>query len=379
MEWRIEARVAKFYIYLLSIKTNNTLEDAMKILSILAACLLVGSASFTDSTYAQSAMFEGQTLTLMQGRRPGGLGDMRTRALIPFLTKHIPGNPTIVTEYMAGGGGRKLANHLYNSGRNDGLTIGNIGSGFIANAVLGETGVDYDIDKFTYLGSGNSKTSYVFLTKKTSGFKNLQLLKANPGLKVGTLSVGHEIYINARLFSWLMDLPNPVFISGYSGPELDLAVVNGEVQARVTNPASLVQRSPEWIEKDVMNYHAIIEIPKGYRPELPILKALPTLESFAKNSKEKNVLAMFRTFRLVGSPYILPPNVPSERVKILQQAFHNALTDPALPKEWTKMTGEEMAPLTPEEQAQAVRELPRDAETIGVFKLIAGGGPLPPR
>ena len=351
----------------------------MKILSILAACLLMGSPSFTDSAYAQETFFEGKTLNLIQGRRPGGLGDMRTRALIPFLTKHIPGNPTIVTEYMSGGGGRKLANHLFNSARNDGLTIGNIGSGFIANAVLGETGVDYDIDKFTYLGSGNSKTSYVFLTKKTSGLKNLELLKANPGLKVGTLSVGHDIYINARLFSWLMGLPNPVFISGYSGPELDLAVVNGEVQARVTNPASLVQRSPEWIEKDVMEYHAIIEIPKGYRPELPILKPLPTIESFAKNNKEKNVLAMFRTFRLVGSPYVLPPNVPSERAKVLIQAFHNALTDPALPKEWTKMTGEEMAPLTPEEQAQAVRELPRDAETIGVFKIIAGGGPLPPR
>ncbi len=351
----------------------------MKILSILAACLLMGSTFFTDSVNAQETFFEGKTLTLMQGRRPGGLGDMRTRALIPFITKHVPGNPTIVTEYMPGGGGRKLANHLFNSGRNDGLTIGNIGSGFIANAVLGETGVDYDIDKFTYLGSGNSKTAYVFLTKKTSGFNNLQLLKAKSGLRVGTLSVGHDIYINARLFSWLMNLPSPVFISGYSGPELDQAVLSGEVDSRVTNPASLVQRSPEWIEKDVMNYHAIIEIPKGYRPDLPILKGLPTLESFAQNNKEKSVLAMFRTFRLVGSPYILPPNVPSGQVKILQQAFHNALTDPALPKEWTKMTGEEMAPLTPEEQAQAVKELPRDAETIGLFKIIAGGGPLPPR
>jgi tripartite-type tricarboxylate transporter receptor subunit TctC len=342
-------------------------------------CAVAALLAFSGSAYSQGSFFEGKTITLIQGRKPGGLGDMRSRALIPFITKHVPGNPTIVTEYMAGGGGRKLANHLYNSARKDGLTIGNAGAGFVANAVLGEPGVDYNIDKFTYLGSGNSKTCYVFLSKKESGFKNLRTLKANPGLKVGTLSVGHDIYINARLFSWLIGLPDPVFISGYSGPELDQALLSGEVQARVTNPATLVQRNPEWLEKDLMDFHAIIEIPKGYRLDVPALKSLPTLESLAKNTKEKKVLAMFRTLRLVGSPYVLPPEVPSDRAAVLREAFRKALTDPALPKEWTKMTGEEMAPLTPDEQADAIREIPRDRETIELFKTIAGAQPLPPR
>jgi len=351
----------------------------MKKLQLVIACLFIGAVLSANLAFCQESFFEGKTLTVIQGRRPGGLGDMRTRAFMPFLTKHIPGNPTIISEYMPGGGGRNLANHLYNSAGKDGLTIGNVGSGFVANAVLGETGVKYDIDKLIYLGSGNSKTSYVFLTKKESGFKNLQMLKDKRGLNVGTLSVGHDIYINARLFSWLMGLSSPVFISGYSGPELDQALLSGEVQARVTNPASLVQRSPEWLANDMMDYHAIIEIPKGYRFELPVFKSLPTLESFAKSSGEKKVLAMFRTFRLVGSPYILPPDVPSDRVKTLRAAFRNALSDPALPKEWTKITGEEMAPLMPEEQAQAIKDLPRDRETIETFKVIAGGGPLPPR
>jgi len=358
-------------------KTNG-LEVAMKTgcAAILLSLLALG---LPGSAYGQGSFFEGKTITLIQGRRPGGLGDMRVRALIQFITKHVPGNPAIVTEYMPGGGGRKLANHLYNAAGKDGLTIGNIGAGFVANAVLGEPGVDYDIDELMYLGSGNSKTSYVLVTKKESGFKNLGMLKASPGLKVGALSVGHDIYINARLFSWLMGLPDPVFISGYSGPELDLALMKGEVQARVTNPASLVQRNPEWLEKDMMNYHAIIEIPKGYRFEHSAFKSLPTLESFAKNTKEKNVLAMFRNFRLVGSPYILPPGVPKDRAVILREAFRKALSDPALPKEWTKMTGEEMAPLLPDEQADAIKEIPRDRETIEVFKTIAGAGPLPPR
>ena len=353
----------------------------MKKTKLLAASLLIGAVvlAYADFAYAEESFFEGKTITLIQGRKPGGLGDMRSRAFIPFLTKHIPGHPTVVSEYMPGGGGRKLANHFSSAVEPDGLTIGNIGSGFVANAVLGEPGVMYDIDKMIYLGSGNSKTSYVFLSKKTSGFDNLEKLRATSGLKVGALSVGHDIYINARLFSWLIGLPNPVFISGYSGPELDLALLKGEVQARVTNPASLVQRSPEWLEKDMMNYHAIIEIPKGYRFDLPVFKSLPTLESFTRNEREKKILAMFRTFRLVGSPYVLPPGVPDDRVAVLREAFKKAFNDPLLPKEWTKTTGEEMFPLMPEEQTEAIRSVPRDRETVEDFKKIAGGGPLPPR
>ena len=49
---------------------------------------------------------------------------MRVKALIPTLRKHIPGNPTLVIEYMDGGGGRKGANYLFRNAKPDGLTVG---------------------------------------------------------------------------------------------------------------------------------------------------------------------------------------------------------------------------------------------------------------
>src|SRR5215475_4158912 len=79
--------------------------------------------------FSQSDFFKGKTITIVHGRDPGGTGDMRVRAMIPFLQKYIPGNPNIVNEYMPGGGGRKAANHVYRSGRPDGLMIGNPGLG----------------------------------------------------------------------------------------------------------------------------------------------------------------------------------------------------------------------------------------------------------
>ncbi len=72
--------------------------------------------------WCQSKFFQGKTVTLIATTAPGGTGDLRVKAMLPFLKKHIPGNPTVVIEYMNGGGGRKGANHIYKSVAPDGLT-----------------------------------------------------------------------------------------------------------------------------------------------------------------------------------------------------------------------------------------------------------------
>lgn len=154
--------------------------------------------------FSQADFYRGKTITITQGREPGALGDMRERAVIPYLQKFIPGNPTIVTEFMPGGSGRKATNHIYRSVRPDGLAIGNVGAGLIANAILGEPGVQYDIDKLIYLGSPNSATHYVYMSRREMGLDSLEKLRAASGIRIGAQTVGHDIYINGRLFAWLV-------------------------------------------------------------------------------------------------------------------------------------------------------------------------------
>ena len=91
--------------------------------------------------FAQVPFYQGKTITILQGTAAGGSSDMLTRSMMPFLQKHIPGNPTIVSEYMPGGGGIKAANHIFKNVKPDGLTIGRIGGALVANSVLGEKGV----------------------------------------------------------------------------------------------------------------------------------------------------------------------------------------------------------------------------------------------
>jgi tripartite-type tricarboxylate transporter receptor subunit TctC len=342
---------------------------------ILALALVFG---FAGTAHSQATPFyKGKTITLIQGREPGGTGAMRVTAMIPYLRKYIPGEPTIVSEYMPGGGGRKATNYMYGQARPDGLTVGNVGAGLVANAVLGEPGVQYDIDKLIYLGTPNSTTHYVFVTHSRLGLSALEKLRAYQGLRIGAQTVGHDIYINARLFAWILGLKDPRFVTGYSGLELDVALTNGEIDGRANIADTILHRTPEFVEKKLVNFHAIIEIPKGERH--PHFGYLPELETLTTSDAQKKVLAMFRTFRLFGSPYILPPGTPKEYVVVLRDAIRKALKDPAFQKEFKKLVGDDPSPLLGEDQEKAVKELPRDPETIAVFKQVAGSGALPSR
>ncbi len=339
--------------------------------------IAVLALAWVESAAAQSAFYKGKTITIVQGRAPGGQGDIRVRALLPILQKNIPGNPAIVSEYMDGGGGRKAANHMFRVTRPDGLTLANIGEGFVSSAVLGESGVQYDIDKFIYLGAGSSQTNYVFYTRSQLGLNNIEKLRAATGIRVGGQTVGHSIYFVGRLFTWLMDLKQPRFIPGYSGPDLDAALLQGEIDARASVPDDITRRG-EWLEKGLVDWQALFEIPRGYRVPHPAFSKILSLDTFAKSDRGKKILVMARNFRLIGVPYILPPGSPPEAVEILKGAFRKSLNDPEFHANMKKLTGGAAAPLMPEEQERAIREIPREPETVDTYKKIAGPDPLPP-
>jgi tripartite-type tricarboxylate transporter receptor subunit TctC len=348
-------------------------------LAIVAVVTQVFLGPVVPDAHAQQSFFKGQTITIIQGRGPGGTGDLRVRALVPFLQKYIPGNPTIVMEYMSGGGSRKAANHIFNSARPDGLTLGNFSAGMVSLAVLGEKGIQYDIDKFHYLGSAYSTYHAVFISRKEAGFDTLDKLRAASGIRVGGQSVGFSTYNEARLFSYIIGLRDPRFVTGFDGPELDPALTRGEIDARSTGPDSLLQRNQEWLDKKLIHIHAIMETPKGEKHPHPLFKELRTLESLAKSDKDRKVIALQRAFRVAGSPFVLPPATPNDRVQILQEAFRKTFRDSEFFKQYEKMTGDAPTPLLPENHEKAIAEIPRDPEVIATFKQLVGAGPLPVR
>jgi tripartite-type tricarboxylate transporter receptor subunit TctC len=329
--------------------------------------------------FPQTSFFQGKTITIVQSSGPGGVGDMRTKAIVPFLQKYIPGNPTIVMQYMDGGGGRKAANHLYTSVRPDGLTIGRMSTPFVMHPILGESGVLYDIDKVIYLGTSYSGGYHVFLTRREAGLDSMEKLRAASGVRIGAQSVGHLIYISGRMFTYLIGLKQPKFVTGYDARELDVAIERGEIDARSTVADSMLHENREWVDKGLMDFHGIIEIPKGQKHTHPRFAKLPDIESFARSDMDRKLVAMYRTFVGSGNPYILPPGTPKERVQILQEAMRKTYRDPEFFKEYTKLTGLKAEPQMPEELEQTIKDMPRDREAVELFKKLTGADPLPQR
>jgi hypothetical protein len=66
-------------------------------------------------------------------------------------------------------------------------------------------------------------------------------------------------------------------------------------------------------------------------------------------------------------------------VQVLREAMKKTFQDPEFHKEFKKLTGDDPSPLSPEAQEEIIRSVPRDPETIELFKVINGNKALPPR
>ena len=330
-----------------------------------------------SSAFSQTPFYQGKTVRIVVAATPGGTADFRVRALVPFLRKYIAGNPTVVLEFMDGSGGRKAANYMYGNARPDGLTLGALSGGIVALSIMGETGVMYDVDKFIYLGSSEGASHQIIYTRKELGLDSIEKLRATSGIRIGAQSVGHVAYVSGRLFAYFIGMKDPKFIAGYTAPEVDAALLRGELDGRSNNPTSVLRRNPEWLEKGVMNFHSILEAPKGAKH--PRFGHLPEIESFAKFEKEIRLLLLWRSLRVIGSPYVLPPGTLQERVKILKEAIAKAFQDREFHTEHEKLAGDSAELIMPDAMAKIIKETPRDAEVIDTLKKLSGAGPLPLR
>jgi len=107
-------------------KTRNFSRSLMLALGMAAAS--------AHPLAAQSAadFFHGKTIKLIVGSTAGGGYDTYARALAPYLSKHIPGNPTVVVQNMPGASGMKSANYLFEVAPRDGTVLGSFNQAMVS-------------------------------------------------------------------------------------------------------------------------------------------------------------------------------------------------------------------------------------------------------
>ena len=93
---------------------------------LLAFLLLI---LLPQSDVVGAPYYEGKTIKILSGWRPGGTANLRARVTVKYLRKYIEGDPVFVFQFMPGAGGIGATNYLAHSAKRDGFTIASATSG----------------------------------------------------------------------------------------------------------------------------------------------------------------------------------------------------------------------------------------------------------
>src|SRR5262249_17640663 len=102
-----------------------------------------------------------------------------------------------------------------------------------------------------------------------------------------------------------------------------VALMRGEIDAIAVSDSGLLDRQAEWLEKGLVDLHVIFAVPRENKH--PQFSYLPEIDGFAKTERERKIVTMFRNFSLTGSPFILPPAMPKDRVEIIKKPLVKVL------------------------------------------------------
>ena len=139
---------------------------AMRWAKTLAAAAAVAGALATSATTAGAVDFAGKTVNVIVPYTEGGGTDLYARLFVPYLRKHLPGNPTVVIRNMPGGGSIMGSNHFHKTAKPDGLTIVATSSSTLVAQLFAGKKREFDVLKWRqFIVSPQGTVAYVTTAK----------------------------------------------------------------------------------------------------------------------------------------------------------------------------------------------------------------------
>jgi tripartite-type tricarboxylate transporter receptor subunit TctC len=288
---------------------------------------LVGAIATTwvvETAQASPAEFyKGKTVELLVGYSAGGGYDTYARTLGRHIGKHIPGNPTVVVKNVPGAGSLVLMNQLANTLPKDGTVFGTVSRGIAFDPLFGNQQAHFKPTEANWLGSLNNETS-LCAAWHDSEVKEWQDLR-DTQMTVGSTGAGADTNLFPRVLSDLLGFKLTP-IAGYpGGNDVLLAMERGEVDGRCGwSWSSAKSGRPDWFEENKVNL--LFQMTLKKHPDLP---DVPLVTEFADTEKEMQVLRLLFARQVMGRPFVAPPGVPADRLKVLRQAMADTAKDPA--------------------------------------------------
>ena len=191
------------------------------------AVVTVVAATNLAAAETVAEFYAGKTFTIVVGSDVGGGYDTNARLLSRHIGKFIPGNPTVIVQNRPGAGSITAANYIYNTAPKDGTVIGMVQRGIPLFKLTGQPGVQYDPEKYTWIGNMSSETGVVMVWHTSPITKTEELFTTE--LVVGGSGSGAENETGPRLLNAILGTKFKI-ISGYkSQTEALLAMERGEI------------------------------------------------------------------------------------------------------------------------------------------------------
>jgi tripartite-type tricarboxylate transporter receptor subunit TctC len=293
------------------------------LLSRHLTAMLAGALAWSVGLAAADAadFYKGKQLTIIVGSSSGGGYDTYGRAISRHIGRFLPGHPTVLVQNMPGAGSVKATNYLYNVAPKDGTVIAAVFSGIPAQPLIDPHGVQFDVRKFTWLGSA-AQSTFVGYVWHTAPVQTLEQLKTQEMIVGSSGGATREF---PMISNAVLGLKFKI-VEGYKGTnETGLAVERGEVQGDggITWD-SLEAQHFQWLQDKKIR----VFVQYGSEPN-PELKDVPLMLSLAKTKEDRQALNLEFSRGDFARPYIAPPSLPKDRVKELRTAFMDTMKDKA--------------------------------------------------
>ena len=248
------------------------------------------------------------------------------RLTAEFLSKYIPGHPTIIARNMPGASGMRAADYMYNVAAQDGTVISIPQPTLLLNKVV-DPAARYEPQGFNWIGRLGALQTYgvVWHTAPAQSVEHAKRTELVMAAAQGPGTGSNVVMALNRLVGTRFKL-----VKGYkSGAESSLAMERGEVQG-ISSASWEVLESKGWIRGN--NVRVLYVIGMTRNPKIPQAR---TLGELASTNADRVVLNSVANASDIGRSVLAPPNVPAERVAALRKAFQALVRDPDFIREST--------------------------------------------
>jgi tripartite-type tricarboxylate transporter receptor subunit TctC len=316
---------------------------------VLVAAIL-SALCVAPSFSAETPFYRGKMLTVLINFATGGPTDIEGRLVARYLGRHLPGQPGIVVQNMAGAGGVTGTNYLGEVAKPDGLTLGYF-TGQFFNVLTADPTLRVDLAKFAYIASIEGVAVAYMRKDFAPGIQEPKDIIKAKGLKAGGLSLNSAKDVRFRLQLDILGVPHQ-YVTGYnSNSDARLALERNEIQFFTEGtPGYRSQVQPRMVKDGlVVPVYAdeLVTADGEFRPSAEV----PDIPSFSQLHQQifgkvgsGPLWDSLKTINLTHAMQRIAkvaPNTPPEAVTALRQGFSQMIKDTEFIQEFKKVTRSE--------------------------------------